>query len=101
MGIRAKPKAGAEAERVQAVVFKEFRQRGGSGKRAAHDGGDLGGDLGERGLRAADCDEPRSDPERAPGGEAGRARLAGAAGEDDGVAVGVFVVGRGFSEGIV
>ena len=50
------------------------------------------GDFWQRILGAGEGDETRTDAERAARGEASGAGLAGTAGEDQGVAVGVFVI---------
>ena len=61
-------------------------------ERLAHNRGDAGRDFPERLLRAGQRDKARTDPKRAPRGEAGGTCAAGAAGEYQGVAVGVFVI---------
>ena len=86
------PHARPEAQGGDALVL----QRLGQGCRIAdgleHDRIQLRRVFDQGVRRATQRDQPCPDPERAAGGKAGRPTLARGAGEDEGVAVGEFVV---------
>jgi hypothetical protein len=117
------PQPGAEAERIYPGVFQQASQRrarpeggrgiapalgGGAGAMqtfglrivdaSQHDRVEPGGVFLQGSGRAAECHQPRPDPQRAPRRQPCRAALAHTARQDQGVAVGIFVVVAGFEQ---
>jgi hypothetical protein len=86
-GAHARP----EAEGGDAGIRQNLGQGIGIRQPFQHDGVQVGGVFDQRRRGAADRHQPCSDPQAAPGGEAGSATVAHAAGKDEGVAVGEFI----------
>ena len=91
-------KAGTKAERGDPAVGKMAAQGIGVGQGSEHDGGELGGVFGQCRLRSGQRHQTGADPERGAGGQPRGATLARTTGQDECMAVAVFMRRLGFGE---